>query len=157
MNINVFIDNKTDEPHTPTDSDFKVWTDAALNVAQMEIDETISEVVITIVDKTESAALNETFRGKSGPTNVLSFTYEPIPGVPDESLGDIAICAEILKEESEKQSIPLQAHWAHLTIHGILHLLGYDHINDEDANKMESLEISALANLGYSNPYDTEE
>ena len=157
MSIQVFIDNKCNDKNTPTDDQFKRWTDTALQAANEILEESLSEVTITIVDKAESASLNETFRGKSGPTNVLSFVYDPIPGVPAESLGDIAICAEIVKDESQKQSVSLTAHWAHLTIHGILHLLGYDHINDDDANVMEGIEIKALATLGYDNPYDTEE
>ncbi len=154
MSIAVFIDNKTDESSIPSLADFQEWTNTALATASYTPEDTISEVTITIVDQAESAALNETFRDKVGPTNVLAFTYDPIPGVAEESLGDLAICVQVMQTEAQQQNIPITSHWAHLTIHGILHLLGYDHIEPDDAVIMEALEIKALAKLGFDNPYE---
>lgn len=153
MTVTVFLDNTTDERTAPTEGQFQAWVDCALITAENKIAESVENVTISIVDKEKSAVLNETFRSKSGPTNVLAFSYDPIPGFSEESLGDLAICPDILKKEAEAQGIPITAHWAHLTIHGILHLLGYDHLNDDDAAIMESLEIKALKQFGFENPY----
>lgn len=113
------------------------------------------ELCIRIVDSSESQALNKQYRDKDKPTNVLSFPSE----LPDEIkaethiLGDIVICAQIVKGEAEVQTKKLEAHWAHMVVHGTLHLLGFDHINDRDAKIMESLEINILQRLGFPNPY----
>lgn len=153
MTVRVILDNTTHEPSLPTEAQFQEWIDCILSTVEDKLDESVDNVTISIVDLEKSAALNEAFRGKSGPTNVLSFTYDPIPGFPEESLGDLAICADIMKEEAQQQDTPIIAHWAHLTIHGILHLLGYDHLTDDEAATMEALEINALKKLGFENPY----
>ena len=98
--------------------------------------------------------LNETFRHKTGPTNVLSFPNTPEMDSEDTSLGDIAICTMIVEQEAHAKSITTASHWAHLTVHGLLHLLGYDHIDASDANTMETLETQILASLGIDNPYE---
>ena len=155
MTVSVILNNTIEDDSVPAVNLFQQWVDYALSASELTLDETIAEVVINIVDAEQSATLNETFRGKKGPTNVLAFTYDPIPGIAEESLGDLAICAEIMKHEANEQEIPLTAHWAHLTIHGILHLMGYDHITESDAAIMEPLEIKALEKLGFENPYKT--
>ena len=114
-----------------------------------------AELSVRVVDLPEMIALNSEFRGKDKPTNVLSFPFEVPDGVEDcHLLGDIVICADVLAEEAEAQDKSIESHWAHLIIHGAYHLLGYDHITDEDAEKMEGLEIIALAQLGFDNPYE---
>lgn len=111
------------------------------------------EVCIKIVDKTESRDLNSTYRQKDKPTNVLSFPSEIPDFVDSNHLGDLAICAPVVEEEALEQNKSINNHWAHLTIHGCLHLLGYDHIEDTEAEAMEALEIELLAELGIENPY----
>lgn len=111
------------------------------------------EVCIKIVDKTESRDLNSTYRQKDKPTNVLSFPADIPDFVESTHLGDLAICAPVVEEEALEQNKSINNHWAHLTIHGCLHLLGYDHIEDQDADEMEALEVELLAGLGIRNPY----
>ena len=112
-----------------------------------------NEVNIRLVSKKESAELNSTYRHKKGPTNILSFPFEPPPGVSSAFLGDLVICAALVNQEAKQQTKTRLAHWAHLVIHGCLHLVGYDHIHDKDAIKMEAIEIQLLEDLGYENPY----
>lgn len=112
-----------------------------------------SELTIRVVDEAEITALNRRYRGKEGATNVLSFPYEAIPGVATDLLGDIVICAPVVASESVTQARPLDAHWAHIVIHGVLHLMGYDHHQDDEAHRMEVRETELLDSLGYANPY----
>ena len=112
-----------------------------------------NEVNIRLVSKKESADLNNTYRHKTGPTNILSFPFEPPPEVSPNFLGDLVICAALVNQQAKQQVKTRLAHWAHLIIHGCLHLIGYDHIHDKDANKMETIEIQILKELGYENPY----
>lgn len=111
------------------------------------------EMTIRIVDEAESAALNEQYRQKKGPTNVLSFPYEPMPGIPDNIFGDLVICAPVVEKEAAEQHKTLLAHWAHMVIHGSLHLLGFDHILPDEALQMEGLETELLVKLGFPPPY----
>ena len=112
------------------------------------------ELTIRIVDEVEAQQLNETWRQRTGPTNVLSFPYESPECIENLGLlGDIVICAPLVEREAAEQRKSRYAHWAHLVIHGTLHLLGYDHTDDSQAQVMEKLEISILHNLGYPNPY----
>ncbi len=117
------------------------------------------ELTLRFVEKEEIRTLNRTYRQQDKPTNVLAFPSS----LPDEIkkihpfLGDVIICPEVLQEESHHDEIPLIEHWAHIVIHGILHLQGYDHIETEDAQIMQALEIQLLAKLGFSNPYHTED
>jgi probable rRNA maturation factor len=113
-----------------------------------------AEVVVRLVDEAEMTALNQRYRGKSGVTNVLSFPYEPLPGVSSGLLGDIVVCAPVVAEEAVRQGKSLDAHWAHLVIHGVLHLQGHDHHHDPDACRMEMLETQLLAGLGFADPYN---
>ena|SRR3990167_10185546 len=149
----VLIDDVQDE-NTPTLKQFQHWIDDTLAATSEKIHSSCSEVCITIVDPKTSAELNQTYRQKSSPTNVLSFTYDPIPGITQESLGDLAICAALVESEALAQHKKSSAHWAHLTIHGVLHLLGYDHIAEHEAIEMEALEIQILQKLGFENPYE---
>ena len=137
----------------PTLAEFSQWVNTALDFAPKNISENLEEITIKIVDKTESQQLNETFRHKKGPTNILSFSYDQIPGFEQTSLGDLAICAEIVENEANSLNIDISDHWAHLTIHGTLHLLGYDHIEEDDAKIMEALEVSILKHFNIANPY----
>ncbi len=112
-----------------------------------------AEVAIRVVDEAEITALNREYRGKEGATNVLSFPYQTMPGVETALLGDVVICAPVVAREAVVQQKPLEAHWAHMVVHGMLHLLGYDHHNDSEARDMEDREAQLLARLGYANPY----
>jgi len=132
----------------PEESKFQTW------VNQVASDLKISgDVCIKIVDEAESQNLNYTYRSKDKPTNVLSFPSEIPDFVKSTHLGDLAICAAVIEREAIEQSKPFDHHWAHISIHGILHLLGYDHIEDDDADEMEALEIDLLTKLGVENPY----
>jgi len=111
------------------------------------------EISIRIVSITESRSLNKQFRGKDKPTNVLSFESELPEFVPSGFLGDLAICAEVVVAEAKEQNKAIQSHWAHMSIHGLLHLMGFDHIDKSDAMEMEALEIDILAKLGIDDPY----
>lgn len=130
----------------PTSDQCQLWANTLLNHIKRPHD---TEILLRFVDAAESAKLNRRFRNKSGPTNVLSF---PIDN--NNYLGDIVICAPLVKQEAEQQGKPLMAHFAHLIVHGILHLLGHDHISENDARIMEGIEIAILKDLGYPNPYE---
>lgn len=118
-----------------------------------------AELTVRLVDSKEITALNHTYRKKNKPTNVLAFPaiYPEDIELEFPLLGDIIICSSVLKQESEEQNKPLTAHWAHIVIHGVLHLLGYDHIKESDALEMQTIEIALLAKLGFGNPYKSEE
>ncbi|MGL4475692.1 MAG: rRNA maturation RNase YbeY [Shewanella sp.] len=150
MSLELFIDLQiaTDNNQLPSESDFELWVRAALGNTMTE-----AELTIRIVDEAESQSLNHDYRGKDKPTNVLSFPFEAPPGIELPLLGDLVICAKVVENEALTQNKALQAHWAHMVIHGCLHLLGYDHINDEEAEEMESLEIELIQSLGYPDPY----
>ena len=132
----------------PSESSFQTWVEAALG------DRGNALLTIRAVDREESAGLNLRFRSKKGPTNVLSFAADLPAEVEIPLLGDIVICAPLVEEEARVQGKDPQAHWAHLVIHGVLHLLGFDHQNAADARLMESRETALLAALGYPDPYD---
>lgn len=136
-------------PGLPAATDFQRRAEAALTGANDQRD---AEITVRIVNEVESTALNETYRHKQGPTNVLSFPFEAPPEVESSLLGDIVICAPVVLREAVSQGKSPAAHWAHLVIHGVLHLLGYDH-DELQADAMESLEIRILAGLGYPDPY----
>ena len=136
-------------PGLPALADFHRWTAAALAGANHDRE---AELTIRLVNEAESAVLNETYRHKQGPTNVLSFPFEAPPEIDSALLGDIVICAPVVLREAVVQGKTPEAHWAHLVAHGVLHLLGYDH-DEAQAEAMESLEIRILAGLGYPDPY----
>lgn len=132
----------------PDATQFQRWLQAAILPFQDE-----AEVTIRIVDEPESQQLNLQYRGKDKATNVLSFPFQCPPGIELPLLGDLVICAGVVRAEAAEQNKPLAAHWAHMVVHGCLHLLGFDHINDADAEQMEAEEIQILQQLGISNPY----
>ncbi|MDF3863165.1 rRNA maturation RNase YbeY [Pseudomonas denitrificans (nom. rej.)] len=137
----------------PSEAQFRQWCELALRQRQND-----SELTIRLVDETEGRELNKTWRHKDYATNVLSFPAD----VPDELLdipllGDLVICAPVVTREAAEQGKSAEAHWAHLVIHGCLHLLGYDHIEDEEAEEMEGLERELLAELGHPDPYAADE
>ena len=110
-------------------------------------------MTVRVVDEAEGAALNERYRGRSGPTNVLAFTFDA-PELPSlRILGDVVVCAPVAAREARESSKRLDAHWAHLVVHGTLHLLGYDHEEPRSAREMEAIEREVLGGLGYSDPY----
>jgi probable rRNA maturation factor len=111
-------------------------------------------LVIRVVDEPESHALNLQFRGIDRATNVLSFPFEAPPQVTSDHIGDLVICATVVECEAAEQAKPPEAHWAHMVVHGVLHLLGYDHQTDADAETMEALEIAILGRLGFPSPYE---
>ena len=110
---------------------------------------------VQIVGSDEMRELNNTWRGKNKPTNVLSFPMQSPDGLDLKILGDLALCADVINTEAEQQQKPAQAHWAHMVVHGMLHLQGFDHIDDQQADEMEALEIRILDQLGFDNPYLT--
>ena len=133
----------------PSEAQLRTWCELALRQRSAD-----SELTIRLVDEAEGRELNNTWRHKDYATNVLSFPAD----VPDELLdipllGDLVICVPVVEREAQEQAKTLDAHWAHLVIHGCLHLLGYDHIEDEEAEEMEALERELLAELGYPDPY----
>ncbi|GAA4500443.1 rRNA maturation RNase YbeY [Pseudaeromonas paramecii] len=141
-----------DEAGLPSEADFQRWLDAAVLPFQAE-----AEVTIRLVDEAESHELNLTYRGKDKPTNVLSFPFECPPGVELPLLGDLIICRQVVEREAQEQGKALAAHWAHMVVHGSLHLLGYDHIEEAEADEMEALEKEFMADLGFPDPYQDDE
>lgn len=131
----------------PAPAALRRWVLAA--VADMEA----ANIGLRVVDEAESAELNERYRHKTGPTNVLSFPYAAEPGGNPDFLGDLAICAPVIGREAAAAGKPEKAHWAHMVVHGILHLRGYDHIADQDARIMEARESEIMAALGFNDPY----
>ena len=137
----------------PDTADFTRWAQAAL----LERGEKLTELSIRIVEKEESQSLNLEYRGKDKPTNVLSFPFENPPGIDLPLIGDLVICADVVKQEAAEQEKTEIAHWAHMVVHGCLHLLGYDHIEDDEAEIMESMEKRILLQLGFDDPYVAEQ
>ncbi len=147
MTVTVDVQNRVGEG-VPEEAELHHWAAAALDVVQEPC-----ELSIRIVDKQESAELNARYRGREGPTNVLSFPFEsPVPITP-RLLGDLVICAPLVAQEAQRQGKLVRHHWAHLVVHGCLHLLGYDHIEDVQAKEMEALEVNILHTLDIENPY----
>lgn len=149
MAISVYLDNACNAPDLPDEAEFLRWATAALAGLRQR-----AEIAVRIVDEAESAALNAQYRQKDYATNVLSFPSELPEDCEPPILGDLAICAAVVAREAAEQGKPLAAHWAHMVIHGCLHLLGFDHIDDDDAELMEAREIVTMQSLGMANPYD---
>jgi len=147
--VSVAVQNATRSAQVPPAAQLKRWARSALARSAH------GELTLRIVGRTESAALNERYRGKQGPTNVLSFQGEPPGGRSADLLpiGDVVICAAVVAREAREQGKTLTAHWAHLVIHGTLHLQGFDHENPRDATVMEARERSLLSDLGFPDPY----
>lgn len=132
----------------PSQDQIQSWTTLALDQTYKT-----TEITIRIVDEKESADLNQRYRNKSGSTNVLSFPYEREEGENPKLIGDIVICAPVVTQEATEQGKDILSHWAHMVIHGTLHLMGYDHINEHEAETMESIELGLMKKLGFADPY----
>jgi probable rRNA maturation factor len=148
MAIVVDLQNDAGLADAPALADFERWVAAALQDSHAQLEQTIC-----VVDEAQSRELNHRFRGKDSATNVLAF-----PGdnnlLDYDCLGDLVICAPLVTAEALQQGKSVDAHWAHLVVHGMLHLQGFDHQSNEQANSMEALEIEILDTLGYTNPYN---
>jgi len=159
MNVTVDIDNGQFS-NGPKPAQFTQWVQCAIERGTPAHMSLVSPAIsIRLVDETESAALNSQYRDRQGATNVLSFPAhipEPLQALMDPvPLGDLAICAAVVEREAALQQKAVLAHWAHMTVHGTLHLLGHDHQHDSEAEAMEQLEATILASLGFlDNPYN---
>jgi len=140
---------EADEPPSP--GQLTAWVAAALTAAGHTAP---AEVTVRFVGTEEGRQLNRDYRDRDYATNVLSFPFEAPPGIALPLLGDLAICAPVVEREAAEQGKPVTAHWAHLVVHGTLHLLGRDHQDDAEAEAMEAEEIAALSALGYPDPYE---
>lgn len=145
------IQYAVDADSLPARHEFERWVRSALEAG----DNTL-ELAIRIVDEQEGRQLNSQYRGKDKATNVLSFTFEAPPGIDSDYLGDLVICAPLVQREARQQHKPEKHHWAHMVVHGVLHLRGYDHQLEQQAVEMEALERKILAGLGIQNPYQTD-
>lgn len=146
--IDVEVQRASDSDLIPMDRSLQCWAKLALD------DYAEACLTIRVVDEEESADLNQRFRSRPGPTNVLSFAADVPPEVDLPLLGDVVICAPLVVAEATGQLKDLQAHWAHLVIHGVLHLIGFDHQCEVDTAVMEAREIALLAKLGFPDPYN---
>jgi len=162
LSVELDLQNPSNAEFLPTLLEMKTWCEAAIQSEshQKAFENTLS-VLLRVVGSDESADLNQKYREKSGPTNVLSFPND-VPefmlGIAElneqnSHLGDLVICEWLVQKEAVEQAKPLVSHWAHLIIHGVLHLQGFDHIDDAEALEMEALEIQILEQLGFANPY----
>lgn len=162
LNVELDLQNPNNVEALPTLSEMKTWCAAAIQSEshQKAFESTLS-VLVRVVDSDESAELNQQYRDKQGATNVLSFPNQvpefmaSIPELSEQNshLGDLVICESLVKQEATEQDKSVGSHWAHLIIHGVLHLQGFDHIDDTEALEMETLEIQILEQLGFANPY----
>ena len=153
MSVRIDVQRATDEDGTPDDEFVAAWVTRAIEAATVPGD---SEVSVRIVDAAEIQALNRDYRSKDRPTNVLSFPAGDVAGLPDDEpapLGDIVVCASVVRDESATQGKVVADHWAHMLVHGALHLLGYDHQSDKEADAMEALERTILSAHGIGDPY----
>lgn len=125
----------------------QTWADAAYLDAEPAV------VSVLVTTMTEIRELNKQYRNKDKTTNVLSFPIQSPEEIDVVLLGDIVLCARVIKQEASQQSKSEESHWAHMIVHSVLHLQGYDHVNDDDAEVMEKLEIKILQQLGFENPY----
>lgn len=164
LHLDLDIQHACESAGLPDDAELGTCIQAAI-LAAGRVPPNSAVLTLRIVDSDEGRELNERYRGRNGPTNVLSFPFEPPPGLPPEALGaggevplgDIVVCAPVLRREAQLQAKSLAAHSAHLVIHGTLHLLGFDHIDPADASEMEALESTILAGLGFAPPYEVPE
>lgn len=148
MSIVVDLQVACKDNHLPDEKQFKLWVNTALQPYNKSF-----ELTIRLVESSESQQLNHQYRNRNTPTNVLSFPFELPEGIELDLLGDLVICAEVVEQEAKQQNKSLTDHWAHMVIHGCLHLLGFDHINENDADEMETLETQLLFSLGIADPY----
>ena len=151
MNLTVDRQVASTASELPTTEQLTAWVAAAINAAQQQLED--CELTVRIVDGAEGLELNQTYREHDYATNVLSFPFEAPIEMPIPLLGDLVICAQVVEREADEQQKPLMHHWTHMVIHGTLHLLGYDHIEDAEAEHMERIEKDALARLDIPDPY----
>ncbi|MEX0738491.1 MAG: rRNA maturation RNase YbeY [Pseudohongiella sp.] len=161
MTVITDLINDSGETDIPEAARFQQWAETTLiGINAPGTAEKPVSLSIRIVDSLESAALNKSYRGKTHATNVLSFGCDlpdlMLAQLDETPLGDLVICAAVVRQEAQEQNKPATAHWAHMVVHGVLHLNGYDHVNDHDAEQMETEEIQILAKLGFGNPYITQ-
>lgn len=156
MSVDLDLDRQvaSAEPDLPTQYDLARWAAAALEGRRGR-----AALTVRIVDEPEARALNLQYRGRDRATNVLSFPFEAPPGIADQGeivdlIGDLVVCAPVVHREAMEQGKDAAAHWAHLVVHGILHLIDYDHITDQEAAEMEGLETAVLQGLGFPPPYE---
>ena len=140
------------QPGVPTQLEFHGWVVAALTPVNHRV-----ELVIRVVDEQESRQLNSRYRGKDKPTNVLSFPFAKPAGIDCDHLGDLVICAAVVKREAQEQQKREIDHWAHMVVHGVLHLRGLDHQTERQAREMEEMEKQILAGLGIKDPYQLQD
>lgn len=151
--LSIVVQDVSDLDSTPTTREIRTWIKRGLG------GEARGELSIRIVDEAESAALNLRYRGRRGATNVLSFSGTDLPADMDSSagvLGDLVVCAPVIAREAAAKAKSIDAHWAHVLLHGVLHLLGYDHESDAQAQLMERRETELLAALGFDDPHASE-
>ncbi|PID33919.1 MAG: rRNA maturation RNase YbeY [Thiotrichales bacterium] len=165
IDVEVVLQNPYHFSSLPSEEDLKTWSTAALQANSFKQKKgPVSggvTLVVRVVDDKEGAELNQAYRQKLGTTNILSFPYElpeellAIPEIQNQPvhLGDLVVCESVVTKEAKAQHKTVQQHWAHLIVHGVLHLQGYDHIDDDEAEQMEALEIVILDKLGFENPY----
>jgi probable rRNA maturation factor len=149
MTASLFLRNEAGRAGVPTRKSFEAWISAIPELRRRKV-----EMNILIVDVEAGRRFNRQYRHKDYATNVLSFPWEPAPGERSRLLGDLVICAPVVAREAAEQGKRPREHWAHLTIHGVLHLLGHDHETPAEARRMETLEIRILAGFGIRNPYE---
>lgn len=152
LEVQYVLASTSDGMEPPVEKNIQAWVSAALAEFREE-----AELVVRVVGVEEIQELNRTYRHKDAPTNVLSFPFDVPDGVELPILGDIVVCHQIVIDEAREQNKSLDAHWAHMVVHGVLHLLGFDHIDDAEAEEMEALEVKILAGLAYANPYQINE
>ena len=150
MNLSIDIQMACPSEEAPDEDSIKRWASAAIRDERDN-----SQLNLRIVDEQESADFNQQYRGKTGATNVLSFPFDAVAPEPLPILGDLVVCAPVVNREASEQQKTSEAHWAHIIVHGVLHLLGYDHIDDSDAAQMEALETSILLELNFPAPYES--
>lgn len=149
MSVEVVVQYAVDPPTAlPSKKTITIWVKAALAGRREE-----AQLTVRIVDEEEGSELNQRWRKRAGPTNVLSFPSTGLERIAPTLLGDIVICAPVVEREAQHQRKAFRAHWAHMVIHGTLHLLGLDHIEEQQALIMEQLETEILGRLGYADPY----
>ncbi len=148
MSVEIELENLSEAGNVPSKADFQRWAEATLSGFRL-----CARVAVRIVGEAESQALNARYRDRDRPTNVLSFPAEDLPGEWASFLGDLVLCAPLVEVEADAAGVPAEHHWAHLTIHGCLHLLGFDHEAEVEAERMEGLEVELLARFGIADPY----
>ena len=150
MSVEVDVQYAVKADGVPSVSDIETWIGAVVRGRRENV-----QLTVRIVDEEEGTELNERWRQARGPTNVLSFPSEGLEAITPDLLGDVVICAPVVESEAREQGKSLTAHWTHMVIHGTLHLLGFDHVDEDHAREMELLEAQILKELGYSDPYES--